>query len=225
MVPFLAPEPLQSLHVSLRFISIVLVAPRAASIRSNSIRARMSWPGLGPASPLAEHVAEEAAAEDVGEGGHDVLGVAEVVHPRAFEPGVAVAIVAGALLLVGEDLVRLGGLLELLLRRGVARVLVRVELQGHLPITLLDFLDRGLALDGQDLVIIALGRRHRHGISTRGTVVRRRHWASLEYHSHPRSATTRNGRDRRGRREVSPVRGREGCAGRPNSDRRPSKSR
>ena len=74
-----------------------------------------------------------------------------------------VAVVSGALLLVGEDLVGLGGFLELALGLGVARVLVGVELQGHLPIALLDLLDRGLALDGQDFVVIALGRRHRHG--------------------------------------------------------------
>ena len=49
--------------------------------------------GPRPAPALAEQVAEEAAAEDVAEGRHDVFGVAEVVDPRPFEPGVAVAVV------------------------------------------------------------------------------------------------------------------------------------
>ncbi len=46
------------------------------------------------AAALAEQVAEQAAAEDVAERRHDVLGVAEVVDPRAFEAGVAVPVVA-----------------------------------------------------------------------------------------------------------------------------------
>ena len=86
-------------------------------------------PGAGAAAALAEEVAEEPAAEDVAEGRHDVFGVAEVVDPRPFQPGVAVAVVTLPLRLVGEDLVRLGRLLEPLLGLGVARVLVGMVLQ------------------------------------------------------------------------------------------------
>ena len=53
---------------------------------------------------------------------------------------VAEAVVAGALLRVGEDLVRLGGLLEALLGGLVARVLVRVELVGELAVGALQLL-------------------------------------------------------------------------------------
>ena len=112
--------------------------------------------GARAAATLAEEVAEQAAAEDVAEGRHDVFGVAEVVDPGPLQPGVPVAVVALALLLVGEDLVRLGRLLEALLGLGVARVLVGVVLQGELAIGFLDLLGVGVALHAQDFVIIAL---------------------------------------------------------------------
>ena len=123
-------------------------------------------PGRGPAGGVAaaEDVAEEAAAEDVAEGRHDVVGVAEVVDARPFHPGVAVAVVPLALRLVGEDFIRLGRLLEAALGLLVPGVLVRVILQGELPIGLLDLVGRRVPLQAQDLVIVAL-RRHRHGIS------------------------------------------------------------
>ena len=128
----------------------------------------LTGPRAAPA--LAEQVAEEAAAEDVAERRHDVFGVAEVVDPRPFEAGVAVAVVALPLRLVGEDLVRLGRLLEPLLGLGVARVLVGVVLQGQLPIGFLDLFGRGVALDAKDFVIITLRRCHRHGVSSRDLV-------------------------------------------------------
>ena len=163
-VPFLAPEPL-ALGAELLAGDLDRLgrAPGGLDSSISSFISR-SWPGRGPAAALAEEVAEEAAAEDVAEGRHDVFGVAEVVDPRPFEPGVAVAVVPLALRLVGEDLVRLGRLLEPLLGLGVARVLVRVVLQGQLPIGLLDLVGRGVALHAEDFVIIAL-RGHRHGVS------------------------------------------------------------
>ena len=91
--------------------------------------------------------------------------VAEVVERRPFEPGVAVAVVPLPLLLVGEDLVRLGRFLELLLGLVVARVVVRVVLQGQLPVGFLDVVGRGVAADSEHFVKIALGRGHRHGVS------------------------------------------------------------
>ena len=136
--PFPGPEPLHSPQYSWRLTSIGLVAPRAASTRSISSLIEEVLARPRAAAALAEEVAEEAAAEDVAEGRHDVLGVAEVVDPGPFEPGMAVAVVALPLRLVGEDLVRLGRFLEPPLGLGVARVLVGVVLQGQLPIGFLD---------------------------------------------------------------------------------------
>src|SRR5207302_510109 len=83
-------------------------------------------PGSRAAAALAEHVAEEAATEDVTERRHDVLGVAEVVHPGPIHAGMPVAVVTLALGLVGQYFVRLGPLLEPPLGLGIARVLVGV---------------------------------------------------------------------------------------------------
>jgi hypothetical protein len=69
---------------------------------------------------------------------------------------VAEAIVGRALVRVGEDRVGLVGLLEAILRRAVARVLVRVVLEGQRAERLLDLQIRGAARDCQYLVIVAL---------------------------------------------------------------------
>src|SRR5262249_52971648 len=119
-----------------------------------------------PATTLAEEIAEQPAAEDVAEGGHDVLGASEVVHPRAFKAGVAVSIIALTLRLVGKDLVSLRGLLEPLLGLRVAWVLVGVVLQRKLPIRLLDVFGSGVAFDPKYFVIITFRRCHWHGVST-----------------------------------------------------------
>ena len=58
----------------------------------------------------------------------------------AFQPGMAVAIVALAFLRIAEDFVGLGRLLELGVRLGVADVAVGVILHGQLAIGLLDLL-------------------------------------------------------------------------------------
>jgi hypothetical protein len=73
---------------------------------------------------------------------------------------VAVPVVQALLLLVGEHLVGLVDLLELLLRLGVARVAVGVILEGHLAIGLLDLLGAGAALDAKDFVVVASGDGH-----------------------------------------------------------------
>ena len=109
-VPFRAPDPLHSPQYSWRLTSIVLVVP-ARGLEELDLELHeqvLARPRAAPA--LAEQVAEEAAAEDVAEGRHDVVGVAEVVDRRPFEPGVAVAVVPLPLRLVGEDLVGLGRL-------------------------------------------------------------------------------------------------------------------
>ena len=66
-------------------------------------------------------------------------------------------VVYASLLGVGEDLVGLRDLLEPVLCVGVA-VLVRVELEGHLPVGLLDLVLVGLGGDTQDFVeVLARG--------------------------------------------------------------------
>ena len=69
-----------------------------------------------PAPALAEEVAEQAAAEDVAEGRHDVVGRAKVVNRRTVQPGMAVAVVPLPLLRIGQDFVGFRRFLELLVR-------------------------------------------------------------------------------------------------------------
>ena len=67
----------------------------------------------------------------------------------------AVLVVLGPLLGVGEDLVGLGGLLELLLRILVPLVLVGMMLHRQLAEGLLYLRFRGVAVNAQYLVIIS----------------------------------------------------------------------
>ena len=73
----------------------------------------------------------------------------------------AEAIVHTALLGVGEHLVGLGGLFELLDRLG-RLVAVGVILQRQAAVRLLDVVFGGAPLDAQDFVVIALRRRAGH---------------------------------------------------------------
>ena len=68
---------------------------------------------------------------------------------------VAVGVVDLALLGVGEDLVGLGGLLELLLGLGVVVVDVGVELAGEAAEGLLHLGPVGVAADPEHLVVVA----------------------------------------------------------------------
>ena len=75
----------------------------------------------------------------------------------AADAGVAEAIVAGALVGVGEHRVGLGRFLELLLGRLVARVAIGVVLQRQLAVGALDLLIASrVAGDAEDLVVVAL---------------------------------------------------------------------
>src|SRR5579864_2378837 len=113
---------------------------------------------------MAEEVAEQATAENVAEGRHDVFGRAKIVNRGALEPGVAVAVIALALIGVGEDFVGLGGLLEALLGLFIARIPVGMILQRLLAIRFLYLFQRSIALHTENFVKITL-RRHRHGVS------------------------------------------------------------
>ena len=74
----------------------------------------------------------------------------------------AESVVEAALFGIGEDRVRLGGLLELLLGRGVVRIAVRMELHRQLPVGALDLAVGRGARDAEDLVVIALA----HDVAT-----------------------------------------------------------
>ena len=73
-----------------------------------------------------------------------------------LDAGVAEAVVEAALLGVGEDGVRLGRFLELLLGGLVARIAVRVVLHRQLAVRALDFDFGRRARDPEDLVVVAL---------------------------------------------------------------------
>src|SRR5690606_32390859 len=79
------------------------------------------------------------------------------------EGAVAVAVVSGALLFVGEHLVGLPDLLELLLGAVIVRIFIRMILHREAAVGLLDLAPRGLAGHLQGFVIAALF----HGITKR----------------------------------------------------------
>src|SRR5207253_7226143 len=82
-----------------------------------------------PAAPPEKVAEAEEVAQDVAEVGED-----RRVEAGAAQAGVAVGVVAAALLRVAEHAVGLRGLLEALLGLLVARVAVRVVLERHLAI-------------------------------------------------------------------------------------------
>ena len=103
----------------------------------------MSPPAAGPAAAAAE--AEEVAEHRIGlaeDRLEDVLEAAGALGARVeaagAQPVVAEGVVGPAPLGVGEDLVGLGGLLELLLGGGVLGVDVGMQLAGKAPERLLD---------------------------------------------------------------------------------------
>jgi hypothetical protein len=110
--------------------------------------ARGAPEGVAAAEERVEDVAERAEALEVRR---------EAARREAL---VAVAVVGGAALGVGEDLVRLGGLLELLLGLGVVPVHVRVELARERAERLLDRALVGVPRHAEHLVGIALHRAH-----------------------------------------------------------------
>ena len=115
-----------------------------------------------PAGLPAEEAVEQAAAEIEAEAAEQVLEVDAPEQVLGGEPGDAgktPGIVLPPLLLVREDRVGLGDLLEPLLG---ARLLVpvRVVLERELPERVLDDRLVGVARDAEDLVVIALCRRN-----------------------------------------------------------------
>ena len=115
-----------------------------------------------PRPPAAEQRLEAADAAEVAHEDVERLGQIHVVEPEAAagaaEPGLAVAVVGRALLRIPEDLVRLGDLLELVLRLGRG-IPVRVVLHGQLPIGLLDVGLGRVARDAEQGVELAHSSR------------------------------------------------------------------
>ena len=108
-------------------------------------------------APLVARAAAEQVAEQIAERREDVFDVGEVVRAElAVEAGMAEAIVAAALVGVVEHLERFGRFLEPLDGFLVARVLVRMILDGQLAIRRRDLAVRGGSLDAEDFVIVAL---------------------------------------------------------------------
>ena len=91
------------------------------------------------------------------------------VNPPPTEPLAPVPVVGRAPLGIGEHLVRLGRLAEPLLRVGGLGD-VRMELARELPEGALDVGVRGTPVDAENLVVVALGRRHQvfEGTGTAG---------------------------------------------------------
>ena len=113
---------------------------------------------------LAEERLAEERAEDVGEVAEVEVRRREPTAAEAFSP---VAVVGRAAFRVGEHLVRLGRLAEPLLGVRLLRN-VGMELARELAERPLDVGIRGATVDAENLVVVALGRRHQ-GVEGTGT--------------------------------------------------------
>ena len=104
-------------------------------------------------APAEQRVAPEERVEDVRERAEALEVRGEAAR---LEPLMPVAVVERASLRVGQDLVRLRRLLELLLGLGVVLVDVRVQLARELAERPLDLALVGLLRDAEHLVVVAL---------------------------------------------------------------------
>ena len=113
-------------------------------------RVGIGAPGAAEAAEeTAEDVPQVAEVEAAVESG-TAAGAEVGVHT-----GVTVLVVAGPLVGIGEDLIGLVDLFELLFRRLVAGVQVRVVFPGHFLICFFDLILRGAPGNAQDLIIIS----------------------------------------------------------------------
>jgi len=171
-VPGLAPEPLQ---VS-QFSQLRVLAGRGFFQRDlHRIAEVVAAIDLlaAPAAAARATAAAEDVAEDVAEGlreAAEALAAGAVAHV-GVDARMAILVVRGLLLRVGEHLVGLLGLLELLLGRlgAVTLVAVRVVLHRELAIGLLDVVVGRTLRQAKDFVVIAFA----HGaiiFSARGQI-------------------------------------------------------
>src|SRR5205085_6298862 len=113
-------------------------------------------PAARRGTAAAEHVAEaEEVAEYVLDAAEPLRAPAGRAGRRSGDSGVAEAVVARALLGVGEDGVGLGRLLELLLGLVVAGVLVRVVADCELAVGAPDFRLVRAPAHAEDFVVVA----------------------------------------------------------------------
>lgn len=118
--------------------------------------------GLASATTASEASEAAMAAEDVAKHGEDVVhreaarAAKRTAASEAARGVEAKLVVLLALLRVVEHVVGLGGLLEFLLGRRVARVAVGVILDGELAVGLLDVGLRGVLGEAQYLVVVSL---------------------------------------------------------------------
>src|SRR5207244_2581144 len=121
----------------------------------------------GAWTSAAEQVGEDVAdPAEAAEAARAPTATAERVRVEAGAEDPAAGVVALALVGVRQDRVGLLDLLEPLLRRRVARVLVRVVLARELAVGLLDLLVGGLLVDAERLVGIP-DRGHQAATTTR----------------------------------------------------------
>src|SRR5438067_1718130 len=124
----------------------------------------MRSPSSTPAGILTASLVEDIA-EDIAErvGEPRKTGGPAAGHARArIDTSVAVAVIGGTLVGVGQCLVGLFGLLEQLFGLGVVGIAIRMVLHREAPIRLFDGLLVGVAIDAQHLVVITL--RHRSAL-------------------------------------------------------------
>ena len=114
--------------------------------------AALHAPGAAAERPGERVATAEEGVEDVGEGAEAVCRGGEAT---GLEPLEAVPVVGGPALGVGQDLVGLRGLLELLLGLRVVAVHVRVELAGERAERLLHRALVGVATHAQHLIRVA----------------------------------------------------------------------
>ncbi len=159
LVPGLAPLPPQVRQFTTRGTSTVTSVPRAASRKSRVRSYRRSLPAWGrgppPSRPCPEAAAEaEHVSEDVAEGPENVGEIPKAGKPGGRNALMAVEVIEAPLFRVVEDLVGLGGLLELLFGVLVPGIAVRVVFEGYLAVCLLDLVHGGVPGHSQNLVII-----------------------------------------------------------------------
>jgi len=109
------------------------------------------------ASAATATAAAEDLVEDAAEGVAKTAATATAHASLGINPGVAVLIVGGALVAIGEDLVGLFGFLEVLFRFGIVRIAVRVVFHGQLAVGLLDLVVAGVTIDAEDFVKVFFG--------------------------------------------------------------------